>query len=434
MPGLRRRALDRLRAPLREVGLNTVAFAMIIAIQQLLVFPGLGRMLPPAGFSQVILLITISTIAVNVIGGEASKVALIRGEAYRSRALPWDAPRIVLGGCALIILAVVVLAVARLLPVPIAAPYALITVLGILRTFGTTPDKHRGAFHRVVLAHAAYAVGAVGGLLLVPATGSPFTPFLLAESLCVLVVLIIRRRHREVPLTLRRTRAFRGTLRPYLGLALIALLINAVTYLDRLLITPLLGAEALAIYYSASALSSSLALVTNPGGNALLARLGRMPDARRRQVFARGALVALPLVLLCWGASLVIAAAGLFALYPGHARAALPLLLPVSLAAAFSNASSLLAPLLQRFLPVRRLLGFTACYAAVYLLAVIVLSARWRLPGFAWATAMAAGALFALYLAQVRATARTGFRRAGPPGSARTAPADPVAPATPAKR
>lgn len=428
-----RETLTRVRAPLREVGLNTIAFGMIIAAQQLFVFPGLSRMTTAVGFSQVILLITISTIVVNVLGNEASKVSLIRGEAYRRRGLPWDTPRLVLGGMILAALAIVLVTVATSISWELSLQYGLITLLGIARTFGTTPDKHTGAFHRVVIAHGTYAAGALGGLFLVQPLGSPYVPFLAAEALALAVVVLIRIRYRDVAWTVRRTVEFRPTMHSFLGLGLIAVLINAVTYLDRLTITPLIGAGALAVYYSASALSSSLSLITNPGGNAMLARLGRMSDERRGQVFTQGLLLAIPLVLVCWAGSFIIALGGLVVLYPSHLQAALPLLAPISLAAAFSNAVALLSPLLQRFLPVRRLLWFYLPYTIVYLAAITVFSALWSLNGFAWASALANAMLFAMYLVQIRRTARSA---SGPPlpapEPARTRTARGVTASTPA--
>lgn len=414
-PHAPRPALARLRAPLQEIGLNTIAFGIIIAIQQLLVFPGISRMTDAAGFSQVILLITLSTIVVNVIGTEASKVALIRSEAYRSKGLPWDAPRLVLLSTLVVGALLALVAVVMQVPWHLMVQYAAITVLGIVRSYATTPDKYDGKFGRVVRVHSIYAAGAVVGLLLIPWTGTAFTPFLLAEALSVIAVLVVRARHRVVAETLRRTEEFTATSRSFIGLATIALLVNAVTYLDRLTITPLIGATALAIYYSASALSSSLSLITNPMGNAMLARLGRMDTARQGQMFAQGLLLAAPLVLVCWAGSFVIALGGLLVLYPTHFEAAVPLLAPVSLAAAFSNAVALLSPLLQRFLRVRRLLWFYLPYTLVYLAAITLFSTLWGLTGFAWASALANGVLFGMYVVQIRLSSQHGRSPAGEP-------------------
>lgn len=415
-----RRILDRLRAPLREIGLNTIAFGMIIAVQQVLVFPGISRLTDATGFSQVILLITISTIAVNVIGTGASKVSLIRSEAYRRLGIPWDSPRLVLVSTMAATILLSVVAIFAQVPGHLIIQYLMITLFGIFRSYATTPDKYQGAFHRVVLVHGVYAVGAVGGLLLIPTTGSPYTPFLVAEALSVVAVVIVRLRHREVGLTIRRTAQYRSTLRPFLTLALISLLVNILSYLDRLTITPLIGASALAVYYSASALSSSLSLITNPMGNAMLARLGRMGHERRGQMFSRGLVLAVPLVIMAWIASFAIAFIGLVVLYPAHLQAALPLLAPVSLAAAFSNAVALLAPLLQRFLPMRRLMWFYLPYAIVYLSSITGFSLLWGLSGFAWASAFSNASLFLMYLVQIHRIARTA-------SDAPKAPSDPRA-------
>lgn len=405
-----------LGSPLRDLGLNTIAFGMIIVVQQILVLPGLSRLTTAVGFSEVILLITISTIVVNVIGTEASKVSLIRSEAYRSREIPWDAPRLVLICSSVICALIAIVTVAADIPWQLSLQYAVITLLGIARSYWTTPDKYAGAFHRVVVVHGAYAAGAVAGLLLVPTTGTPYVPFLLAESVAIVAVVLYRLHRREVALTFRRTEEFATTRHQFVSLALIALLINAVSYIDRLAITPLVGASALAVYYSASALSSSLSLITNPVGNAMLARLGRLSDERRHQLFSRGLFFSLPLVVVFWAGSIAIAYVGLVVLYPTHLGAAVSLLVPVSLAAAFTNVTSLLSPLLQRFLPAQRLLRFYVPYTAVYLISITAFSALWGLNGFAWASALANSMLFVMYILQLRHSSRDSA--AAPPNAA----------------
>ncbi|GAA1731998.1 hypothetical protein [Brachybacterium phenoliresistens] len=416
------------RGPLHEIGLNTLAFGLIIAVQQLVIFPGLAGRSGPVAFSDLILLITVSTIAVNVIGTEASKVSLIRAPAYRSHDLPWDVPRIVMisaGGAGLLVLAVWLLG---WLPANAALPCGLIVLLGIARTYATTPDRHEGAYGRVILVHGAYAAGAVAGFLLIGPGDMLLLPFLVAESVSAVVAGIVRLRHRTVRWTMRRTPLYPGTLRAFLGLAAIAVLINGVTYIDRLAITPLLGAGALAVYYSATALSSSLSLITNPAGNAVLARLGRVPDERRAQLLARGLVLVPPLILVFWGASAVIAYAGLALLYPSHLPAALPLLLPVSLTAAFSNAVTLLAPLLQRFGPIRQLLGTYLVYAAAYLIAVLLLSRSHGLLGFAWAGTTAQAVLLVITITRIAIGSRRRPSAASPPrepGEPSDVPPDP---------
>lgn len=152
---------------LKPVGLNTVAFGLVIAVQQILVFPYLSRTVSVEDFSSAVLLVTVSTFVVNVVAGEASNVSLVRGGEYEARRLPWDAARLVVIGAAAVIILVACGAAARVISWDVAIQYGAITTLGMLRTYGVAPDKFQGRFEMVVLVHLSYAVGAAGGLRLV---------------------------------------------------------------------------------------------------------------------------------------------------------------------------------------------------------------------------------------------------------------------------
>lgn len=388
------------RGLLRTVGLNAVAFGLIIAVQQILVFPALSRMVDIKAFSSTILLVTLSTVVVNVVGGEASNVALLRSGVYRKSDLPWDSARILVSGLVVFVLSSVIATVVLGLGPTIVVQYIAITALGVVRTYGVTPDKAIDRFGRVVVVHAAYVLGAIIGLLFVPSVGSPYLPFLVGEVISVSVVALMRKRHRVVKLALVKTREYKTTLMIFIQIAVVALLMNLVSYLDRLVVIPLLGAAALSVYYAASALSKSLIMLTNPVANALLSRLGSVEDERSAALFARASVISLVSLggfgMLSYALSLI----GLKFLYPAFFESAIPIVLPVAVAAGAACASDLLRPLIMRFVPTSRFLVFNIAYACIFVASVAGFSASWGLPGFAWASALARGILFAVYFAQ----------------------------------
>lgn len=391
---------------LGAIGLNAVAFALVIAVQQLIVFPALSRIVSVTEFAATILFVTVSTVLVNVLGGEVSNVSLLRHGDRARRRLPWDSPRLLLGGVALVTTGAAATMVFAPIQPAVTAQFLVVTLLGLLRVSGVAPEKASNEFHLVVVVHGAYAVGAVLGLSLVGPLRSSIVPFLSAELLAVAVVVVVRLRRRAIRLTLRRTEDFSAARRQFLQLALVAILMNTVAYLDRLVIVPLLGAAALSAYYAASALAKSLSMVTNPAANALLARVGAVGDERARPLLSKTSRLA----VIGWGGlftlSLALSVAGLAVLYPIYFEVGLSLVVPVAVAAASGSASDLVRPLIMRFVPTSRFLLFNVAYALVFVVSILVFSSLWGLVGFAWGGALARTTLLTIYLVQARYAAR----------------------------
>ncbi len=388
------------------VSLNAVAFGLVIATQQLMVFPALSRIVGDQLFARTILCVTVATIAVNVVGGESSNVALLRSRIYRQQRLPWDFPRLLVAGLGLTSVVLAVLAIIGVVSSVVAVEIGLLVVLGSLRTYGVSPAKSKGRFGFVVVVHATYATGAIGGLLLVDPTGSTFAPFLLGELLANLALLPVWFGRGPIRQTIHSTSEFRATAIAFGHLACVAALMNFVSYADRLIIVPMLGSTALSLYYAASALSKSLSLITNPAANAALAYLGRTKDESASRVF-RLALRAAPVLLVVFtGTSLAITYVALKFLYPMYFEQALTIIVPVAIAAGASSSAYLLQPIVMRFANTRRLLTFNLAYAAAFLVLMAALSKAWGLLGFAWAGALASTFLLILYVGQAYVSSR----------------------------
>lgn len=390
----------RVNPLMRAIGLNTIAFALIIGIQQIIIFPVLSRLVGDDAFSTTILFVTLSTIVVNVLAGEASNVALLRTGVYRKKGLAWDATRLVLWGIMMIAVGTALVLIAGPISPIVLMQYFLITAGGMIRTFGLSSYKAYDMFDRVVLVHAAYSVGACSGLALVGLTTSPYVPFLVGEICAFIAMLALRRSGPPVRLTIQATSEYPATRRKFIQLALVSMLANLVSYLDRLIITPLLGMASLGTYYATSALSKSVALVINPASNAVLSRLGSIEDQRAGALFKRIA----PLTVGAWLAffvlSYLLSLGGLTVLYPMYLSDARGLILPISVGAASGAASALLQPLMMRFIPTGRFLSFNVGYFAVFALSTTLGSIFAGIMGFVWAVAASHFVLLLIYLCQ----------------------------------
>ena len=383
---------------IRDVGLNTLAFGIYVAAQQLLFFPVLSRIGDNDSFAQVILFVTVSGVIANVIGGEMANTALVRSSTYEAAGLRWDFHLLLLRLVGIACITAVVVNLFTGIPWSLFAEYALITLFTILRLYATAPYKYAERFSVVLLCYTLYALGGILGLYLTSRTDWMLAPFALAEVSALVCMVAVRILDRPGTTLMRTGPGFPRTVSTFTQLAIVALLINFVTYFDRVLIYPLLGAAAMATYYSASVFSKSMSLVINPVANAFLAKLGRIRDDRRAEVISRLVRSLPPALLLFAVANYTISYFGLRILYPIYYTDAIPLLLPVSCAGALSSCADMLQPAILRFRAPRFYLFANIAYAAVFAVSFLVMSSLWGISGFAWSTAVARACQFALYL------------------------------------
>lgn len=368
--------------------LNTLAFGTIIAIQQLVIMPSLSRLAGPEAFAQQVLFVTIATVAVNVTGVELGNVALARANRYALEQKSWDfgflVPVLALSGAAILWALAVPLQSSPL----DALSYGIVVALGVGRSFATACFRYRQRFAPVFGVSVGYGVGALIGLPFVLNNGFLSCPFLFAELAAMLVTLILRPWDGIKFCWPRRGSTLRESLALFVNLSLVAGLMNFVSYFDRVLALPLMGASALSVYYAASVLAKSVSVLTNPIASTLLSRLAVLPDSSRSWASARFLRILLPLCVLFAIVNVSVSLLGLKVLYFSYLAVAVDLVAPVGVAAALSSTSDLLKPLLIRFYDSRVILLTNMLYAGVFAASVFLFTLWWGLIGFAWSSVL----------------------------------------------
>lgn len=380
--------MSRRGEAIKDVSLNMISFGLIIGVQQLLVMPIVAHIAGAEVFAQQILYVTFVTIVVNVTGVELGNMALARASAYTRMRRLWDF------GPALPMLSLFCAAVVfglgwgwQLSPID-GLGYAAVAALGVLRAFTTACLRYRSRFGDVVGVGVAYAVGAAAGLWWAVDLGWFVAPFLAAE-VAAIILLGLRRPFKGIAFGQNEDAAcLRESIALFLQLAAVSLLMNFVSYFDRLLALPLLGASALAIYYAASVVAKSMSLLTNPVAATLLARLADLRYSQVHNVKAKFIRAVIPFALVSALINLGAAVLGLRFLYPTYYSVGIGLVVPIALGAAMASSSDLLRPLLIRFYKAHIFLFANLGYAVIFGTSVFFFSHWWGLPGFAWATAV----------------------------------------------
>lgn len=176
----------------------------------------------------------------------------------------------------------------------------------------------------------------------------------------------------------------------YLNLSLSSIFLNLSVYLDRFIIIPLIGIDAVGLYYSVSSMSKILSLLVNPLSNWLLVKLNKSKEKSVDFSFLnyqRLIIVAFLsfIVILSYVSSYV----GIIILYPENiSDVVISLLLPIAIVTTGSIASSLMKPIILTKLKPQTLLISNVIYMLTFSVLAVILSEYFSIIGFAYANAI----------------------------------------------
>ncbi len=383
---------------------NGLAFGLYVITQQLLIMPFLARSIGEDSFGQVILFLAVFNILCNVLGEELGNALIVKARTYSSYRGSGDFAALL--AISLTIATVVVALVAiifRLSPLFILVGGATI-LIGVVRFYLIAHWKLSLQFRLILVTNLIYALGATTGLVATRFGGMTLLPFFLGETAALLFVVSKRFMEPGLPgkADRRLTREFGATASLYWQLAVAALVINVVGYMDRLLILPILGSSAMAIYYAASSIAKSAIAIINPVAGVVLAKLAHLETARGNAV-VEALVKRLPilfsvLLIASAGASL----GGVALLYPQYQSSAASIILPVGLMTALSATSAIMKPFIIRFYSRILYLASNLLFGGTLVLGYITLAEQFGLIGFAYAGVLARVVQLIAYLVLLR--------------------------------
>lgn len=384
----------------RDFAYNGAAFGAYILVLQVIVMPGLGRMSTPEEFSTIILFVSLYSIVCNVLGDELGNTLLVR-TAKQSGRVGLSDYSLILGAASLALVTASLVLILLGVPWAVAITYLAITQFGVVRYFAVAHWKLDADFNRILFMNLFYAAGAGLGLAWTHMGGSLLAPFLLGEVLATTWVYLTLRTRLPLPRA-RVSPVFGATLATFGSLAFASLILNALVYLDRLIILPLLGATAMAAYYAASSMSKSLAVAINPVTGVFLARLARVEDGQRHRMALSALRFSLPIVVVLTVVGTGISYGAVWLLYPQYLGVVIGLIPLIALANALASAAFMVRPVIMRFQKSSLLIVANLGFAVVQVLGFFYFSAWWGLVGFVAAGVAGRAVQLGSYLALVR--------------------------------
>ena len=374
--------------------INILASVIYTFARQIVVFPLLAARLTDGAYGTLLTITGLATVCTSMLGNSLNNVRLIEDSHYQERGVLGDFNFLCLLGSVASIVFAVVLRQMFALPAVTAVLLAAYLVVSNCYQYANAFFRLELNFKRTLLCNtlmsAAYCAAA-----LVFATAELWPAvFLIGEGTGLLFVSKTTPFLRE---PLARTPLFAmtaGTLMTYIASNLIG---NLLTYADRMILYPMLGAESVSYYSVASFFGKSAGIVMTPIAAVLLGYFAQKNFKASKKLFA--------VVNGCSLGCLAVFLLGcrLFApwftrlLYPSLYESAAPYIFLANLASALGIAGSMAQPMVLKACSVRWIFLTQLIYGASYLLLVWMWVPGYGLLGFCWA-AIAASAVRTLAL------------------------------------
>lgn len=255
--------------------LNLVASVIPIMVLQLVIYPLVLKHSNATLYGTMVAVVSVLTVVPNTFGNVLNNIRLLKNEKYKEDKLSGDFNPILLAE-GLISTAIILTVQFIMFPEGNACNVLLICIIGILLeayayysvTFRLTLD-----YVAIVITNALLGIGFFLGFLLFRVTGYWEYVYILGYLLALIFVFLKSSLWKE---PLKLTVLFKLTLKDNLLLLISGILYSLLNYADKLIIYPLIGAEAVAIYHVASIFGKIVSMGVSPLNSVMLSYLAKM--------------------------------------------------------------------------------------------------------------------------------------------------------------
>ena len=384
--------LKKIQNLIRDLVFNTLGFGIYIATQQILLMPIMARILPEEDFAKVVLYISVFAIITNVLGSELGIVKQVKKEKISEE---YDYNRILLQLFPTIILiAIIILAILRFNILEIIM-LTITIILGNTRLYSAAHFRANKDFKKIVMQNILYLVGTAIGLFITYKLKLIAIPMLLAEIMCLIFDIT---KTDIIKTGISKTKHNKEIWNTFAGFGFISFLINMTTYFDKIIIYPILGENAVNVYYATSSMSKILSLITNPLHGVILSWLKGNDEEFKKKATTVTLKANMPILIITFVLSLPLTYIAVIILYPQYLEDSKKLIIPICVGVAFSTAASIIKAILMKYIESKKLVKMYVIYNVILLVGATIASYYFGITGFAYATAIASTSLWIMFI------------------------------------
>ncbi len=384
--------LKKIKNLIRDLFFNTLGFGIYIATQQILLMPIMAKIFPEEEFAKIVLYISVFAIVTNVLGSELGIVKQVKRDEIRENS---DYNRILLQLFPFIILvSIVTLCILKFNVIEIIM-LTITILLGNTRLYSAAHFRANKDFKKIVIQNVLYLIGTVLGLFITYKLKMIAIPMLLAEVICLIFDIL----NTDIIKTgVSKTQSNKEIWKTFAGFGFISFLINMTTYFDKIIIYPILGDNAVNVYYATSSMSKILSLITNPLHGVILSWLKGNDDEFKRKVTTVTLKANIPMLIITFVLSIPLTYIAVMILYPQYLEDSRKLIIPICIGVAFSTAASIVKAILMKYIESKKLVKIYVIYIIILFLGATIASYYIGITGFAYAISLASVSLWIMFI------------------------------------
>lgn len=374
---------------IKNVILNMVASVVPIAVLQLWILPSLAKSLPESEYGLAITLISLVTVFSQTIGNVVNNIRLLSNSNYVATGDIGDFQIL------LLFLSVVNAIVIALGDVYYEGGISFINIILMILFSGISlfREYYIVAFwieldySKVLNNNICLVLGYIAGSMLFQIWPRWQLIYLMGYTSSLIYTMCNTRLWRE---PLKKTIFFKKTIRDSMLLSISTILARSISYIDKLLLYPILGSHAVSVYYASSLFGKMVSLIVNPVNGVLLSYLSKMRNLRKdifKLLIGSGIIVC----TLGYVGCIMISRPILNILYPQWVDEAMAYIYATTLIAMIHAMISLVSPFVLKFCDMKWTTRINFISLIIYA-AMIIAFAEWGgIWGFCVASIMADG-------------------------------------------
>lgn len=363
-----------------DITLNLIASTLPIAVLQLLILPIVASMLGDLQYGLTVTIVSLFTLTSIPLGNVLNNIRLLQNLEYEKQGHEGDFNFLLV----LFLTINTALTIVGILYYDRSASVLNITLvlliswLSLMREYLIVSFRIRLNYKAILFNNIWMAAGYVVGLILFYLVGHWQLIFLTGGLSSFIYV---SKNTTLIKESFSRTPLFKTTLHKSVMLYIASFTGTALSYADKLLLYPLLGPTAVAIYYSATIIGKMLSMVVTPISGVMLSYLARVESIKKDSFI---------LLLLCTSAvgiagyfiCVIISKPLLNLLYPAWAAESLKLIYVTVATSVIGAINSVIKPLVLRFNSINWQVVLSIVNLIVYLLCASIFYKYYGLIGF----------------------------------------------------
>lgn len=360
--------------------LNMIATAVPIAILQLLIYPLISRNISGSGYGMMVTAVSMLTVISNTLGNTLNNIRLLNDGKYNKENIQGDFNRILFGEVCLSFIVVSICGIIMFNEMTKAEVFliSLIGILLVLHAYFTVSFRVKLDYKAIVWNNVQLGIGYIVGYLFFLKTGKWEFVYLLGYGFSLIYIFRKSTLWKE---PVKKTIFWKETLQDTGLLLLSGIMYSLLNYSDKILIYPMIGAEAVTIYYIATLFGKLVSMVVGPINSVMLSYIAKLEKITKKFinlmfVFSVG------IAVIGYAACLTIGKIILKYLYPQYLDEVIKYLHITSATAMIMMLISVLYPFVLKFCKMKWQVVIDMTALIFYVGLGTVLYQFWELYGF----------------------------------------------------